>query len=270
MMADTSSPSAHTSTCSEGRFKIPIEKTIVIAQQNLAELKNERRIYRAALALVAEFGRGKECDRVSARDCLFEIVEHVSVWPKQWQRERQLRLSVQGYAHQPEWFFGQDNLNELQNVSDCVDSIPPIYGFYPASSPLSDPIQAGHWVICVLVNTFRPVVYYWGNRPVEAPGWDLTGGIRPILYYILRREYLKVRGVGICRNTECRDVFEIERSGQEFCGEECSRRQRQREYWQNRGKKMRKRRLKTRESSSARQLGRTSANKGDLKSPIRK
>jgi hypothetical protein len=109
----------------------------------------------------------------------------------------------------------------------------------------ADPVRAGHNVICELVNAFNPLVYPWGNAPVEAPGLDLTGGIRPVLYYMLRREYLHAGGIGICRNTECRDLFEIERSGSEFCGDVCSRLQRQREYWRNRGKKMRKRRLKT-------------------------
>jgi hypothetical protein len=107
------------------------------------------------------------------------------------------------------------------------------------------PIDAGHYSICELVNAFSSLVYPWGKTPIEAPHWDLTCGIRPVLYYILRREYLlKARSIGICRNTDCRQLFEIERFGQEFCSEECSRLLRQREYWKKRGKTLRKRRSK--------------------------
>src|SRR5205814_3356516 len=88
--------------------------------------------------------------------------------------------------------------------------------------------------------------------PVEAPDTDLTCGIRPVLYYILRREYLQAGGIAICRNTECRELFEIERFGQEFCGDLCSRLHRQREYWKKSGKQLRQRRIKNGKSASTR------------------
>jgi hypothetical protein len=235
-----------------GLFEIPIERTFVIARQDLAELRNERRIYRAALALVAEFKRGKDVDMVAAHDCVLQIVDNVSAWPKQWQREKQLRLSDQGFARRPAWSFGQDNLNELHNIKNWMTLEPPSDSFRSAISPFSDPIRTGHRVICDLVNTFPPIVYPWGNTPVEAPGWDLMGGIRPIFYYILRREYLQAGGISICRNSECRELFEIERAGQEFCGDVCSRHQRQREYWKRRGTQLRKRRGKNRKRSTSR------------------
>ena len=107
-----------------------------------------------------------------------------------------------------------------------------------------DPSGAGHHGICERVNSFPAQVYTWGNIPTEGPHWDLAGGVRPVLYYILRREYLSATGIGVCRNTQCRELFEIERAGQEFCGDVCSRHQRQREYWTKRGRKLRKHRLK--------------------------
>jgi hypothetical protein len=118
----------------------------------------------------------------------------------------------------------------------------------PSGDPLRDafgmwdPVYCGHLVTCQLLNAFTPVVYPWGNSPVEAPAWDIRGGIRPLLYYMLRKEYLGAGGIGICRNSDCRAIFELERSGQAFCGEVCSRLQRQREYWSVRGQELRKRR----------------------------
>jgi len=249
-------------------FGFQTSQTILVARQNLAELRNEHMAYRSALALVSELQRGKHFNIATLRRCVVEIVEKVSMWPQQWERERQLRAGGQGYAGQPQWLFQQDNLQHLEIYEYHVTR--EISGNPLKEALVMSPTSASHYVICEIVNAFGPLVYTWGDAPVEAPHWDLTGGIRPILYYILRREYLQAGGIGICRNTECRELFEIERFGQEFCGDVCSRLQRQREYWQNRGKKMRKRRLKTRKSSSACQPGRTSADKRDLKSPVRK
>jgi hypothetical protein len=244
---------------------------VLIARQDLAELRSERRAYRSALALVSELQRGKRSDIATIRRCVLEIVECVSEWPEQWQRERQLRTSGQGHgAIQPAWLFRQDNLKHLRTWSyftsgeDADDHPENVFG-----GP--SPIEAGHHVVCELVNAFGPHVYAWGNTPVEAPDWDLTCGIRPVLYYILRREYLhQANGVGICQNTECRDLFELERSGQEFCGDVCSRLQRQREYWRKSGKKLRQRRTKVRKSASARQQGRTTVNEEVGKPSVRK
>jgi hypothetical protein len=169
----------------------------------------------------------------------------------QWQREHGLRSSGLGYASQPYWFFSQDNIRHLDTWLFCATR--------GSSEPLRfafiDPLRAGHLVICELVNAFSPVVYPWGKTPVEAPAPDVAGGVRPVLYYILRREYLHASGVGVCRNPECREFFEIERAGSEFCSEMCSRLQRQREYWQKRGKKLRKSRLNSKKPQSVARIG---------------
>jgi hypothetical protein len=68
-------------------------------------------------------------------------------------------------------------------------------------------------------------------------------GIRPLLYSLLRREFLYPRGLKVCANIMCRNLFEVERAGQQFCDELCSRRERQRQYWQNQGKAAREARL---------------------------
>jgi hypothetical protein len=49
----------------------------------------------------------------------------------------------------------------------------------------------------------------------------------------------------VCADTQCREFFEVERAGQRFCNEICSRHQRQREYSRARGNALRKERLAT-------------------------
>ena len=226
-------------------------RTVLVARQSLAELRNERLAYSSALALVSELQRGKQSNIATIRQYVSDIIEMVSFWPEQWKREQQLRASGQGYADQPTWRFQKDELRKIRLWGSYVNR-------EPSGDPIRDllagpdPIRAAHHVVCELVNAFSPQVYLWGIAPVEAPDTDLTCGIRPVLYYMLRRVYLQAGGVAICRNTECRELFEIERFGQEFCGDLCSRLHRQREYWKKAGKKLRKRRLKTGKSANAR------------------
>lgn len=225
-------------------FSYQMTETVIIALQNLEELEREHLVYRSAFVLLAELQRGKKSDIAIIRECASTIDKYVSEWPRQWKREQQLRANGQGYADRPQWLFGADNLEHLEIWA--WNAMRETTGDELRDLMLGpDTIRAGHLLLCELVNAFAPVVYPWGDVPVEAPGLDLTGGIRPILYYILRREYLQRGGVAICRNTDCRALFEIERAGQEFCGEECSRLHRQREYWRTRGKKLRKRKRTT-------------------------
>lgn len=230
------------------KVEIPGTRTILVARQNLDELRTERRAYRAALSLVAELKQGKKADLSRVREYVSVIADSVSNWPEQWERERKIRTGGQGFLVQPAWVFRQEDLkqvewNKYHVFLERSDN--------PMRRALTiDPIAAAHDIICQLVNAYFLRVYLWGDAPVEAPDTDLAGGIRPILYYILRREYLReTRSVGICRNTDCRQLFEVERSGQEYCGDHCSRLQRQREYWERNGKRLRAKRHKRQESS---------------------
>jgi hypothetical protein len=222
---------------------------LAYARQTLAELQKEHLVYRSALLLVSALHSSKEPDVGTIRRCIATIVNNISEWPNQWEHERRLRTD--GFstglwvAREPNWRFSEQNLEHLEIWMSRADSKREDSDHSGAYACMFlSPAHCAHLVICELVNAFAPLVYTWGDSPVEAPHWDIAAGIRPLLYYMLRREYLRAAGIGICRNFDCRQVFEIERSGQEFCGEECSRLQRQREYWSARGKKMRERRLR--------------------------
>ena len=218
-------------------------ETLLVAQQDWAELTNERRTYRAALALIAELERRKQSNPSAMRACLGEISEGVTHWPSQWMRERNLRRG-EGISPTPTWRFDENNRRYIESYGFAAIADPPREPSGLISWPSSDPVELSHGVLAELVNAFPPAVYIWDKTPMEAPDWDLTFGIRPLLYYILRRHYLLSSGISVCRNAECRALFEIERAGQEFCSDVCSRRQRQREYWNVTGKSRRKNRLK--------------------------
>jgi len=240
---------------SQSPYDFGLTETVITARQNIAELESEQSIYHSALVLIAELRRSKKPDIPKIRGCISTIVRNASAWPRQWERERRMRAGEFWYALEPHWKFTEENVRHLEYclwraMQEPSDS--PSLGALFGSKPVHD----GHSVISEIVNAFTPIVYPWGDSPVEAPHWDVAAGIRPLLYYMLRREYLSAGGIGICRNSDCRAIFEIERSGQEFCGGECSRLQRQREYWSVRGKKLRKRRKRQTRSCTVRRQGR--------------
>jgi hypothetical protein len=191
------------------------------AQQNLQELRIEQRIYKAALGLVVELAkRPAEYDFTTAKQQMIAIARNIQDWPRQWNREKKLR------GRKPLWRTRGD---AMKRIAALARSGPDL--FLP-------PQVDARIIICELVNVFPSLAF---PNPPEMHSYILFG-IRPLLYSVLRREFLHPRDVCICANTQCRAFFEVERAGQRYCDEECSRHQRQREYWKEHGEAVRKKR----------------------------
>jgi hypothetical protein len=208
------------------------------AHQDWNELRNERLLYQSVLTLISELAQERRGDVL--RRCITTIADKVSDWPRQWQRELDLMN-----PDKPHWQFDEEALKRIHDLKSWPErpSIGERIGG-GTKAMTTKASQAGHSVICELLNAFRPLVYRWRDRPIEGPHWDVRYGIRPVLYFILSREYVTGDGVAVCANSQCRELFEIERAGERFCTAECSRRQRQREYWEKRGSRMREKRLR--------------------------
>lgn len=198
---------------------VPLSLGKLIAHQDMQELRNEQLIYRSALRLVLLL-RDRAFDSDLARTLIREIFVHIDDWPQQWERERQ-------HHAEPIWKLSTKSLERIEQISSVGTGWP--------FSPIAD----GRIVICELLNSFRGIVF---PNPLEMHS-SIKYGIRPLLYSILRRQFLTPRDFSVCANTQCRDFFNIERAGQRFCGFDCSQRQRQRTYWTKRGKKLRRKRL---------------------------
>jgi hypothetical protein len=219
--------SVHLSDYEEGKA------TLLTAVQDLAELRRERSIYRSALALVVELDRSRlkpeTFDDGIARDAINNISANVSHWQDQWYREGSARGSA------PLWRPSVPSMSRIAALAVPLQKL----RHRPPVSALPPNVDA-HVVICELLNIFPSLVF---PNPLELHA-SLRYGIRPLLYSILRRELLQAHETAVCANTRCREFFEIERARQMFCNEDCSRQQRQREYWQKRGRKLRSKRLK--------------------------
>ena len=192
----------------------------LIAHQNVQELRSEQAVYRAALHLIMRLNQ-PDYDYASARELVKTIAANIRDWPRQWEREQSLRKV------EPIWLLRPNSLERIEDLSslpqDCI---------LPAEVD-------GRIVICELLNSFPSTVF---PNFLEMHS-SIKFGIRPLLYSILRRQFLHPRGFSICLNTQCRKFFNIERARQQFCSPECSLHHRQRVYWQERGSKLRKKRI---------------------------
>jgi hypothetical protein len=221
------------------------ESAKIVAEKDMAELRKERTLYRWALTLLGELRREKMADVAVVRECITRIADGSRDWQAQRIREESLRMARAEWK--PNWNFGEEAVRAIETSKFSALCEPPQGSLRAASY---DPVWEGHNIICQLVNAFEVKVYVWGKTPIEGPDWDVRYGIRPLLYYILRQQYLQQRGgIAVCANVQCRELFEIERAGQRFCLDTCSQHQRQREYWAERGKKLREKRRRQRKAA---------------------
>jgi hypothetical protein len=160
-------------------------------------------------------------DYFSAQERINTIAANIKAWPGQWEREKSQRGS------EPRWKLSNELLTLIEVPGD------------PRRDPLIPDFVAGRRVICGLLNSFPSTVF---PNPLEMHS-SIRFGIRPLLYSLLRRQFIYPRGFGFCANRECRKFFNIERAGQRFCSPECSRQHRKRIYWQQQGKKLREKRI---------------------------
>jgi hypothetical protein len=93
--------------------------------------------------------------------------------------------------------------------------------------------------LCELLNRVPPKLASVGQRAVELPYYN-EDGILPILYYLLRQDFLSaVRTIGIC--ARCRRLFAVTRRGSQFCSAECSQLKRALDYYHEKRADRRKR-----------------------------
>jgi hypothetical protein len=188
------------------------------AEQNLVELRNEQSIYKAALELVFELvKKEKEYDEKAAKAKIAVIARLVRSWPLQWRRERKARGKAPLWKVQP---------SVIERI-DAMTTRKPL-DFLP-------PQVDARIVLSELINVFPAFVF---PNLAEMHSYQCYG-IRPLLYSLLRKEFVHSSDTAVCVNTKCRQFFEVERSEQKYCSPDCSRQHRQRDYWQQSGKALR-------------------------------
>ncbi len=200
-------------------FQFPIFLTRH-AWQDMDVLRNEREIYSSALSLVVASRQKEDVDTSFIISNMERIVERISMWPAQWRRERLIG--------KPTWRFSEEDSQQANQLLQQAKQIN-----RSKWNPFTAKDDALELLLLVL-NAFPVQLASWGPHLFEVPGTDLTFGVRPLLYFLLRQEVMKRIGAfNFCANDHCRKAFEIRRSGQLHCDADCSRMQRQRVYARN-------------------------------------
>lgn len=213
------------------------------ATEDISSLRRERQIYACALGLMSEIRRGTRLSDVAAiRKYVSEIVDGIAGWPDQWENENRWRASNLSFPIP--WRFDSDRRERFWNIQFAAEWEPTIDdSSFPENVLRMSPFTAGQLALCELINAFPAQIQCFNSHPIESlPVEAVSFGVRPCLYLILRREFLSGGGTAICRNDRCNRFFVSGRSGQVFCGADCSRQFRQRKYWSATGSKRRKRR----------------------------
>ena len=118
-------------------------------------------------------------------------------------------------AQQPEWRWS------LPAIESMATNTPDKHGII---------IGCAHEQLCELFNNYPPLLVPFGGRePAEMPR-IAEEGIREVLYFQLRIDYLAQRQLGTCRN--CGGHFPIMRRGARACSETCRKALRNQKYWQ--------------------------------------
>jgi hypothetical protein len=205
--------------------------------QPLDSLRREWTIFAGAARLVSGLRSTAPISASTVAEGLAEIAEGVGMAGI----KTEIRTS-HGFQESP--WYGQ---------SIAVDLLPYIAREQPWSDnlPVSEHIRQlrGHAArryaqiaLCQLLNAFSPRLVPVRKEISEYPPYE-NSGILPALYFMLRQDYMRGQEIKICGRGDCGAFFVVERSGQQFCGAECSRKQRQRDYWQKTGGDLRRERI---------------------------
>jgi hypothetical protein len=213
----------------------------ITVAESLRRLRRERALFAAAVRLAIEFEKGRENDPVPISNALGDVTL-ASVQPgaegeevyalREW-NQRKYIAELQQIAKEAGWQGGIEQDRFFRELK---------------SSAIRD---WGSRVLCKLLSDFPPVLMAMKQGIVEVPFWN-PKGILSALYFMLRRDILAEHAINLCARRDCGQFFKVERHGQRFCSTECSQLQRQREYWERRGKLVRKRGLSKRRASKRR------------------
>jgi hypothetical protein len=211
----------------------------------LETLQRERWLFANILKLWALIG--DTAQNTTAIQEIFCNFVRVSDWPGPTE-------DMEPFKH----WYGFDFLNdfrerlaiEIRPYSEEAEVLEP----YIRSLSGDDLVRRARESICAYLNSqeLSPVLVVDQESFVQVPPRK-TSGVLPQLHWMLRQDCIDKRHSGVCARPECGALFYVQRYRQRFCSEDCSRRQRQREYYVRRGKTVRLQRIaRTRRQSHRR------------------
>ena len=212
-------------------------KPHLVVFQDLAELQREQRIFALAAKILAEI---QSLPRINSknvgtfaerfRDITFELWNEIDL-PIPSDPQISMLDAIMKRAGIPYGYW--------EAFDRDMGEVPDPKGILPWVEYYSG-LHNAHWNLNELLNKHPVRVTFFAGQPAELPAHQ-PEGILPVLYFMLRRDYLGTgRRISTCAFEDCRSLFPVTRAGQKYCSSEHSYLQRGREYWRSRGKKRRK------------------------------
>jgi hypothetical protein len=97
-------------------------------------------------------------------------------------------------------------------------------------------ISKGRVLLCHILNAFAAKLTDYDGTPLEMPSEDVGTGILPVLYHLVRCDYLWNARIARCAWKDCTRWFRIGRHESPCCCSEHSLKHRQSEYYRRKGK----------------------------------
>jgi predicted RNA-binding Zn-ribbon protein involved in translation (DUF1610 family) len=105
-------------------------------------------------------------------------------------------------------------------------------------------IAKGRALLCHILNAFPGKLTDYNGIPFEMPSEDVSAGILPALYQLIRWDYLRDAKIASCAWRDCTKWFRVGRHKSPCCSPEHSLKYRQSEYYRLKGKELRRKRTK--------------------------
>jgi hypothetical protein len=201
------------------------DRTTIEAVENLQRLRREQRIFASVLNLMGCLKDRNDTDTANALgDLMDACLQQAPSGDSRFEQDAVLELLMRS---KPDGLHGNASGLEvfLRNLGG------------------EQAREYGWYALCFLLSRFPPAIAPAKNGLVEIPQRS-NAGILPALFFMVRRDCLLDNEIRICDRRDCGKFFKVERGGQKFCSSECSRLQRQRDYWATKGKEARAKRRK--------------------------
>jgi hypothetical protein len=225
------------------------------AKQRWDELKREQKLFRSLLQLIQAVKTGDTQALAKSTPLFNDIVDGTYAWIEQHDRESLERESNELPPISWNWSGREQDILEnyfhsalgALNTDPKCDRLTTLLVF-------GDPIELINGAICQVINAFPTSVQYLTPkkgvgktkelpRAVEMPRSDLTFGIRPVLYFMIRTDYLQGWELRLCGRIGCGTWFRPTEKRPHHCSSKCAQLERQTKYWHSKGSSQRRSRV---------------------------
>ena len=211
-------------------------RTEIRAEQRWDVLRREQRTLNAALQLFEEI-RSDNPDGDALVRAAKSVVLGTSFWVDVYNRELQAK-DPRHWQDSPSWMWTAKHLGRAQQLANAVCPM-------DKEDLLDRAKSQAHELLCHVLNAFPVWLTRYGGNPVEMPSEDVSFGIFPVLYFLLRCDYLWRAKVARCAWKDCTRWFRVGSHDSRCCSEEHSLKYRQWVYYNHgKGKQTRRRRRK--------------------------